>query len=446
MADINVNNNYRDMKNLTPFKLCVLQNFPFIEADFDAVTNYQLLCKVVEYLNKVIDNNNKQNDNINQLEQNFITLYNYVKDYFDNLDVQKEINMKLDEMSEDGTLAKIINQDIFSELNKKINILSPKNKKIIFVGDSFIANYEKNWAYYVKANLSVDGYIWGVGGSGFSVPDYQWIDIMKRRETLVADKESITDIIFASGGNDNSHVSTLYNDMADIKRYINTTYPNAQISVAFLGWTGIQKNRLIYKDGRNAYISNSIKLGFRYLTGCEWVLHNYKYLKDNTAVNENDYLHPTDEGCEALGNAVTLAFLNGFVNIYYEENIFLTKGDSLNDLTFCNYIKFILNNDKLIIEKEGFSNFVFKTAITNGEPINIASFKSPDLFREKSQLVLNGLVINNPSGITHNPMLLLDINAISDNTITGTYYGHETESSFSCINGTYCVIISTMDN
>lgn len=104
MADINVNNNYTDMKNLTPFKLCVLQNFPFIEADFDAVTNYQLLCKIVEYLNKIIENNNTQNDNISQLEQNFITLYNYVKYYFDNLDVQDEINKKLDEMATSGEL------------------------------------------------------------------------------------------------------------------------------------------------------------------------------------------------------------------------------------------------------------------------------------------------------------------------------------------------------
>lgn len=98
----NVNNNYTDMKNLTPFKLCVLQNFPFIEADFDAVTNYQLLCKVVEYLNKVIDNNNKQNANISQLEQNFITLYNYVNNYFNNLDVQEEINKKIDELIATG--------------------------------------------------------------------------------------------------------------------------------------------------------------------------------------------------------------------------------------------------------------------------------------------------------------------------------------------------------
>ena len=107
MSDINVNNDYTKMNNLTPFKLCVIQNFPFIEADFDAVTNYQLLCKVVEYLNNVIDNNNKQNTNITQLEQNFITLYNYVKDYFDNLDVQEEINKKLDEMAASGVLEQI---------------------------------------------------------------------------------------------------------------------------------------------------------------------------------------------------------------------------------------------------------------------------------------------------------------------------------------------------
>lgn len=105
MSDMNVNNDYTKMNNLTPFKLCVLQNFPFIEADFDAVTNYQLLCKVVEYLNNVIDNNNKQNTNITQLEQNFITLYNYVKDYFNNLDVQEEINNKIDELITSGSFA-----------------------------------------------------------------------------------------------------------------------------------------------------------------------------------------------------------------------------------------------------------------------------------------------------------------------------------------------------
>ena len=95
---------------LTPFKLQVLQSFPFIDADFDALTNYELLCKVVEYLNLTIDNVNNIEDNLDELNANFITLKNYVDNYFDNLDVQDEINNKLDEMAESGELTDIIAQ------------------------------------------------------------------------------------------------------------------------------------------------------------------------------------------------------------------------------------------------------------------------------------------------------------------------------------------------
>lgn len=108
-----MNDNLPDQKEykkynykLTPFKLCVLQNFPFIEADFDAITNYQLLCKVVEYLNHVIDNQNTVEDNFKIMADNLNTLYNYL----DTLDFQDEVNNKLDEMAEDGTLENIINK------------------------------------------------------------------------------------------------------------------------------------------------------------------------------------------------------------------------------------------------------------------------------------------------------------------------------------------------
>lgn len=102
-------------KRLTPFKRCVLQNFPFIEADFDALTNYGLLCKIVEYLNNVISSQNEVQENVEALNNAFIELKNYVDNFFDNLDVQEEINNKLDEMAEDGTLEdiirKIVNED-----------------------------------------------------------------------------------------------------------------------------------------------------------------------------------------------------------------------------------------------------------------------------------------------------------------------------------------------
>lgn len=99
-------------KRLTPFKRCVLQNFPFIEADFDALTNYGLLCKIVEYLNKVITSQNEVQENVEALNNAFIELKDFVDNYFKNLDVQDEINNKLDEMVADGTMAELVAQYI----------------------------------------------------------------------------------------------------------------------------------------------------------------------------------------------------------------------------------------------------------------------------------------------------------------------------------------------
>lgn len=105
-------NNF-DYKNMTPFKWFVLENFPFIENDFDAINNYHLFSKVVEYLNKTIDNVNE----LGQLVEEF-------SNYFDNLDVQQEINNKLDEMAEDGTLTLLIQKyvdPIYKKYEETIN-------------------------------------------------------------------------------------------------------------------------------------------------------------------------------------------------------------------------------------------------------------------------------------------------------------------------------------
>lgn len=99
-----------NFKKVTFLCMQQLTNFPYIEEDFDALTNYELLSKVVEYLNKVIANENEQNESIIELYNSFNDLKNYVDNYFENLDVQDEINNKLDEMLEDGVLDQIIEQ------------------------------------------------------------------------------------------------------------------------------------------------------------------------------------------------------------------------------------------------------------------------------------------------------------------------------------------------
>ena len=54
------------------------------------------------------------NDTVEEYINKFNELHDYVQDYFDNLDVQEEINNKLDQMALDGTLAEIINTYIHS--------------------------------------------------------------------------------------------------------------------------------------------------------------------------------------------------------------------------------------------------------------------------------------------------------------------------------------------
>jgi hypothetical protein len=108
---------------LTPFKWFVLENFPFIEADFDALTEWQLFCKIGKEINKIINSENTLGLQVENLTDSFIKLQNYVDNYFVNLDLQEEINTKLNEMATDGTLAEIINQEIFTDINNNISEL-----------------------------------------------------------------------------------------------------------------------------------------------------------------------------------------------------------------------------------------------------------------------------------------------------------------------------------
>lgn len=59
-------------------------------------------------------------DRVDVLNTSFTELEKYVRDYFANLDVSAKVNKKLDEMVADGTFAKIINEQIFNELDARV--------------------------------------------------------------------------------------------------------------------------------------------------------------------------------------------------------------------------------------------------------------------------------------------------------------------------------------
>lgn len=127
-------NNFNYNK-LTPFKWFVLENFPFIEADFDALTEWQLFCKLGKEMNKIINSENVLGTEMENVTNAFIELQNYVNNYFNNLDVQEEVNNKLNAMAEDGTLQNIIAE--FLKINSLItfnNVEDMKNSNNLING------------------------------------------------------------------------------------------------------------------------------------------------------------------------------------------------------------------------------------------------------------------------------------------------------------------------
>ena len=82
----------KQFKDLKYFKGWTLENFPFIEDDFDAITTYQFMCKIVEYLNEVIYNQKIVDENNQEIVKLVEELKAYVDEYLEDLtDIKEEI-------------------------------------------------------------------------------------------------------------------------------------------------------------------------------------------------------------------------------------------------------------------------------------------------------------------------------------------------------------------
>lgn len=122
-------NEFRPMNHLTSLQnlICTIGNLP---TSYVLSLSYEeqiwWLCDFLE--NKVFPAIEENTNITEETQASFIELQNYVKDYFNNLDVQQEINNKLDEMAQSGTLEEIIS--LYLQTNAMItfnNIQDLKN-------------------------------------------------------------------------------------------------------------------------------------------------------------------------------------------------------------------------------------------------------------------------------------------------------------------------------
>lgn len=324
-------------KKLPPFKWFVLQNFPFIEEDFDAITEYQLLCKIVEYLNRTIDKTNELGEQVEALNNWFI-----------NLDVQDEIDNKLNDMAESGELAEIINQEIFDELNTQVTantnaIEEIQRRKFLLVGDSYLQGYSPDmtytsWGEYFETVTGFDCDVVANGGASFSNYSNSFYALID----AVTDTD-YTDVVILGGYNDIggsfSNIVTGIHNTADLIKTKFTSLKNIYI--------GMCSNTLDYEQTNHlynvlrAYNHGAKENNCHYLNGIENSLCLSTYFS-------SDGIHPNQNGQYAIALNLTNCINTGYSNniVQYSEIEITFDSDYTGDMsTFGAYI----NNNVLYL-------------------------------------------------------------------------------------------------
>lgn len=152
----------------------------------ESMSYYEAICALRDYINQFIDNLNNVNEGLGELQEFYLELQTYVNNYFDNLDVQEEINNKLDKMAEDGSLGTIIgvyvnplinaqNQVIDNFINESNTTIATIKAQVDAVGNGaplvasstagmtntakvYVNTTDGKWYYY-------DGDSWEIGGT-----------------------------------------------------------------------------------------------------------------------------------------------------------------------------------------------------------------------------------------------------------------------------------------
>lgn len=102
---------------LSPFRYWCQKVLPLVYDN--SLSYYELLCKVVEYLNETMENVNTIGENTNALYNSYLELVEYVNDYFSDINVANVIDERLDAMAESGELGELALNNVNIVQNKE---------------------------------------------------------------------------------------------------------------------------------------------------------------------------------------------------------------------------------------------------------------------------------------------------------------------------------------
>lgn len=215
--------------------------------------------------------------------------------------------------------------------NTNLDALSNKVTKLhhkgyIFIGDSYTQGYSPDgnisntFVNQIINNLKItDVKISANGGASFADSANNFLTLLKNIN--VTDKNSITNIVVFGGYNDYSWSKTdIITGMTNFFNYAKTNYPNAIISIGYVGFCTDSSTYNKRADSVSIYNEVSGHLGGNYLSGCEYILHN-------TNEMSSDGIHPNITGHKMLASYCTTALMNGSCNPTSTESVSLVPAE-----------------------------------------------------------------------------------------------------------------------
>ena len=232
----------------------------------------------------------------------FKNLQDYVMNYFENLDVQEEINNKLNDMVASGEFEAIV----------KPYLDKMTNRRVLLIGDSYNTGTGggqsiTTMAPYIARKLNIPQnhvYNYSVGGAGFiRTPSDAGGSFEKNLDSAIAgltedEKKHITDITVIGGANDAEATHTAL--MTNIEAFAlkaKANFPNAKLWIFAVGWSTEPENR---RKLMTAYKYYSFTNHFN-------VVKLYHHLQNKAYMYEN--WHPNTDGVITLGR-----FIGGILN------------------------------------------------------------------------------------------------------------------------------------
>lgn len=275
---------------------------------------YDRVNMLVRMFNKLSKNTKEEiesfeqevNDTVDDYIERFNTLYNYVHDYFDNLDVQDEIDHKLDEMVSDGTM-----QEIIDAVIQPVKVQYSYDTVNSMKADDNLADgcFAETYGYYAKGDEGGAKYkITEVQPSGY----YETLDSGLYAELVTIDSLNVK-MFGAKGDGDNDDTTAIQNAINYAFEY------KTQIKVpASSNYYKVTMPILL----KNKFTNNPIS-GY-------WFGEGTKLVGDNRGTSK----------IVKIGNSVYTDSADSFVN---NKNATIicsndsSTGVSIEDLTICNF-------------------------------------------------------------------------------------------------------------